>query len=304
MSQIKKVNNIFLITVMFAVGGSLFMGAFSVGKDNELFSLLAAQLLYVIPAILYLKSSGGNIKERLRFNRIKGSTMILLILFSYLITPLLTYLNIVSMLFSKNMIQNTIDGIVKNYPMAVGIIAVGLIPCILEETIYRGVFFNEYRKINPRKGILISGFLFGLMHMNWNQFVYAFVMGMIFAVLVEASDSIIASMIVHFTINTTSVVTAYIQSEMAFVTAPNEMVLEEEQLKMYLCNYWIVVVFFGILAFFLLKQIAKNQGRKEELNALFFNNGKEKEVQAPFFTLPLVLGSLICIFIMIGVEVL
>ena len=303
MNQIKKVNEIFLITVMIAVGGSLLLGTFSFSKNNELVSLLLSQIIYVIPTVLYLGMSRGNLKERLRINRVKGSTVILLILFSYLISPLLSYLNAVSMLFSKNRIQNTVYNIVVDYPLIVGIIAVALIPCILEETVYRGVFFNEYRKVNAKKGILISGLLFGLMHMNWNQFVYAFVMGMIFAVVVEACDSIIASMIVHFTINSSSVVMSYLQAKKVTGIEAQNLFMKKDELVLFLSSYWIVVIIFCILAFYLLKRIAKIQGRMEEFKKVFSVKKMIDSKEEAFLTLPIISGILVCIIIMIGVEI-
>ena len=43
--------------------------------------------------------------------------------------------------------------------------------------------------------------IFGLMHLNFNQFSYGFALGVIFAAVVEASGSIYASMVIHFLIN-------------------------------------------------------------------------------------------------------
>ena len=51
------------------------------------------------------------------------------------------------------------------------------------------------------KAALMSGLIFGLMHLNFNQFSYGFVLGVIFAAVVEASGSIYASMAIHFLIN-------------------------------------------------------------------------------------------------------
>ena len=42
---------------------------------------------------------------------------------------------------------------------------------------------------------------FGLMHMNFNQFCYAFVLGIAFGILLEATGSIFATMTAHFVIN-------------------------------------------------------------------------------------------------------
>ena len=58
--------------------------------------------------------------------------------------------------------------------------------------------------------ILLTGFLFGCMHMNLNQFIYAFALGIYLAFLVEATGSIFSSMIAHFTLNATSVVMSFL----------------------------------------------------------------------------------------------
>ena len=87
---------------------------------------------------------------------------------------------------------------------------VAFLPCVLEESVYRGVFYNEYSKINPWKAALLSGFLFGLAHGNINQFTYAMVMGFLFALLNTATGSLLSSMLVHFWINASSVVMVYL----------------------------------------------------------------------------------------------
>ena len=51
----------------------------------------------------------------------------------------------------------------------------------------------------------MSGLVFGLFHLNINQFCYAFVIGVVFAFLVEATGSIWSSVLAHFAINTYSI---------------------------------------------------------------------------------------------------
>ena len=52
--------------------------------------------------------------------------------------------------------------------------------------------------MNMKKTIILVGFLFGLMHLNIEQFFYASVIGMFLTFLVYVTGSIIPSMIVHF----------------------------------------------------------------------------------------------------------
>jgi len=186
---------------------------------------------------------------------------------------------------------------------------VAVIPAILEETVYRGVFFNEFRKMNPRKGVVLSGLLFGLMHMNFNQFIYAFVMGMIFALLVEVTDSIISSMIVHFTINGSSVILMYllpkIQNLTNGVAKDNELVsqtfnatqISNKALLPVVAFYGVLAVFSTIVAFFILKGIASIAKRPNALKDLITKKTKSK--MELLDSLPLMFGIMICFAIMI-----
>lgn len=314
MNQVRKVNFIFLIMLFLSFMSSIVFGAIPSIRENAIASLLITQIVYIVPAILYLKSGGGNIRERLRINPIKWSTIPLLVLLYLFISPLMTYLNVISMTFAKNTIQNTIFDIVGNYPAITGVFIIAFVPCVFEEIIYRGVFFNEYRNVNPRKGIVLSGLIFGLMHLNFNQFMYAFVIGMIFALVVEACDSVVASMIVHFCINGSSTISAYRYVKTSNFEQLGQMqlssVMNEEQLKMYLSCYWIVVLFSTILAYFLLKFIAKNEGRSNVFSTIFRKEETEGTIETVstnktkerFLTAPLVIGIVICFLFMIGSE--
>jgi len=138
------------------------------------------------------------------------SDMLLALLFGILINPVMTLINALSMVFSTNVIGTSILDIAEQVPFLFGVILVAVIPAVVEETVYRGVFYNEYSKIHPLKAALLSGLLFGIMHGNFNQFSYAAVMGILFAFLIEATGSILSTMLVHFWINASSVVMMYI----------------------------------------------------------------------------------------------
>lgn len=293
MERIKRVNEVFLITVALSVVASFVLGAIPALQDNELASLLFSQLVYAVPVLIYLLKTRENPKTALRFQGLKPVTVILLVVFAYLITPVLNVLNAVSMLFSTNMINNSLMGIITEYPLWVGIASVALVPAILEESVYRGVFFNEYRKKNPKLGILISGLLFGLMHMNINQFSYAFVMGIIFAILVEATDSLFASMVVHFVINATSVLASAFVGEAVMVQTKGELIS-------YLYTMLPIAVVFTGLAIAILFLIAKLEKKREVLKTLFSAENKKRET---IITLPLVLGIVICVFLMVYMEI-
>ena len=81
------------------------------------------------------------------------------------------------------------------------ILFVALLPAFVEEFVFRGVFYQTYRKSSMKAALVLSGLLFGCMHMNFNQFLYTFVFGMILVFMMEATGSIVTSMICHFLLN-------------------------------------------------------------------------------------------------------
>lgn len=293
MERVQEVNKVFLITVIAAVLVSFFLGAVPAVQENPLLNLLISQTVYAVPMLLYIAQNRGNGLESLRIRPLRPITVFLLVVFSYLITPALNVLNAFSMLFSTNVISSSLNGIIKEYPLWVGILAIGLLPCILEEGVYRGVFFHEYQKHNPRAGILLSGLLFGLMHMNFNQFIYAFVMGILFAFLVEACDSLLGSVIVHFCINATSVVLSRMAPAAVTVSG-------KEELFSYIRILLIPAMVMALLALGLIFIIASLEGRKAAVAELLKSDNKKRETVV---TLPLLLGIGICIALMVYVEI-
>ena len=81
----------------------------------------------------------------------------------------------------------------------VSFIGVGLIPAFFEEFVVRGGMLNSYiRTGRLRASVLLTALLFGLQHMNPTQLFYAFVTGVILALLFVLTDSIWPGILFHF----------------------------------------------------------------------------------------------------------
>lgn len=312
MKRVRQVNEIFLLTVIIALAASYVFGAFPFIQQRPYLSLLLSQAILALPVIVYLMRGTDRLWGLLPIRRVKISNVFLLVLFAAFISPLLTLLNALSLLFTTNRIMNTVSSIVSTQPLILSLLMIAVIPAVLEETIYRGVFFQEYRKINPRLGVVLSGLLFGFMHMNFNQFIYAFVMGMIFAVVVEVTDSLVSSMIIHFTINGSSVVLTYLMLQwqktagdltkdsgiagQAF--AGNMGTVPEKALLLSAIGFYgVVAVFSTVAAFWILKRIARNAGRPEALRNLFTTRTAFTIRRLEF--LPLGMGIALCFAVMV-----
>lgn len=87
------------------------------------------------------------------------------------------------------------------------LLAVGILGPIFEEVLFRGLIFGELRKITKvRSALFLQAVLFGAFHMNVIQGSYAFIIGIVLGYVCYRSNSILAPIIVHITINTTSVI--------------------------------------------------------------------------------------------------
>lgn len=80
-----------------------------------------------------------------------------------------------------------------------------LITAILEEAFFRYLPLALLSPHSKKAAIFISAFFFAFLHLNFHQFVYAFVAGVIFATLDVVFDSIMPSVIIHFVNNLLSV---------------------------------------------------------------------------------------------------
>lgn len=318
MNRVKSVNRVFLATVLISIIGAFINSWILNYTDNDIVVLVLSQIILIIPSAVYLISQKLNVAKAIRLNKIKLSNVILIIVFSYLITPLMNFINAISMLFVQNDTTDFMNNILENNGLLLSVLAVALIPCILEETVYRGIFYNEYSKVSPWKGILLSGFLFGIIHGNLNQFTYAFAMGIVFALLIEATNSILATMIVHFFINGTSVLLSALYPKLfkmlealygtelfnadELMDSMNSGISSSMDFGYVLRSYGLTAIIGTILAFIVYRTIAKNSDRWDYIKGIFTRKAIREDswnTKQLLLTLSLAIGIIICVALML-----
>ena len=83
-------------------------------------------------------------------------------------------------------------------PHILSFVAIAIMPAILEELLMRGIILDGLlRHHDPRKAILVSAFLFGLIHLNPIQFVYGFLSGLFLGWVYWRTRSLLACMVIH-----------------------------------------------------------------------------------------------------------
>ncbi len=101
---------------------------------------------------------------------------------------------------------NTIDSLQPENPACAVImfIQLAVFAPIFEEFWFRGVVMESVRPYGNGFAIFVSAFLFGLTHANFQQFFYAFVLGVGFGYIAQSTRSIISTTIMHAAFNSIS----------------------------------------------------------------------------------------------------
>ena len=86
-------------------------------------------------------------------------------------------------------------------------LGLALITPILEELLHRGVVFGRLRRrMGMWPAVIISALIFAVLHFNIVQFIYAFLLGVVFALFVEKTGQLYMAIIAHVVANSIAVI--------------------------------------------------------------------------------------------------
>lgn len=275
-------------------------------------NVFASEIMLVIPALLTMgmwyiyqlwresKDDGYQMpamSERLMFRRVRFTTLLLTVLFTWAVLPLMTLCNAISMIFVENEVALA-SGDITNMPFALAVFVIAVYGPMCEEFAFRGVIYGGYRRnCRPLPSVLMSGLLFGLMHLNFNQFGYAFVLGCAMALLVEAAGSIWPSVLLHFIVNFQSVASLFAIDRYLGGIAVNDVGGSIETMYVSIVIYGLISIITTYLAVLLLRKIASNEGRQNPLTMLRYSRHYEGRT---IWSVSLVLGIAMALFLMIS----
>lgn len=208
MKYIKSAGFFSLFYVILYFGLSMGMRLFV--SNSDLYTVLFYGIM-LIAALIYLRIFGDDLKTALRIHPIHIGSFFLIILLAFTIRPVAAFITLIGDLFFNDFTTTTMtQKVMAN--LGISIFTTAILPGLVEETLFRGVFYSKVRKANPIKGILLTALFFGIAHMNFQQFCYAFFLGIVFGILVEATDSILSSITAHMVFNGSSLFLTYLIS--------------------------------------------------------------------------------------------
>lgn len=171
--------------------------------------------MFAMPVILYSLFVSKNVKKTFSdfgFKKISftivlcsiGLGFVLFFINNYVADIFYTILSLVGYDNSINVTLSTNTTILSEFFLT------AMIPGFCEEVLHRGMFMRGSSKQGyTRYGLLLSSILFGLMHLNIQQFFYAMILGGLMGFVVLIADSIYPAMIIHFMNNALSIYFSY-----------------------------------------------------------------------------------------------
>ena len=156
------------------------------------------------------------------------------------------------------------------------LLLIAVLPALVEEFAMRCIVLQPMRRFGDRYAVLMSAFVFALMHGNLVQIPFAFVAGIAFGYYVVATGSIWVGVLAHFLNNAYSVVLNYLVE-----TTP------EAANRVYQLTISITLV-FGLLCVVLFWKVCPHQKLQKKTTAL---SGGEKTA-VYLFTVPMVIAVL------------
>ncbi|MBE6597020.1 MAG: CPBP family intramembrane metalloprotease [Ruminococcaceae bacterium] len=179
-----------------------------INRDNEYLSVVILQMMiFLVPAAVWSRFSGEKYIRSLRLNLPKGDSLIVIIAATLamisggiLLSLLFGGLESLSENFSLyDTFISKDDGTapVKLYL----ILAYAALPAICEEFVYRGIICHEYEKGGVLRAVLLSSLFFGLLHFNLHNLPVYFFAGIVLAMTMYATRSLLGAVITHFLYN-------------------------------------------------------------------------------------------------------
>ena len=139
--------------------------------------------------------------------KMKFGYLLLLIMMMYGVTLVGMLMGLpIHLVLSSIRLQSTTDngslgGLMMNSGQIIMTVTIGILPAIFEELLFRKFLIDRTIRHGEFISCAMSGIMFGLWHGNFQQFFFAFFVGVMFAFVYIRTGKIIYTMIMHASMN-------------------------------------------------------------------------------------------------------
>lgn len=167
-----------------------------------------------IPAFLYFSIRRMPLREALPFEKVGFIKTAACVMFGVAVCLLGDIpANIVSSIIDSFGLENDLSMPLTNDPsvLILFFITIAVAPPIVEELLFRGMILQSLRRFGDGFAIVASAMLFGLFHGNFVQMVFAFIAGLVMALVDVRTNSLLPSIFIHFCNNSISFAITLVQ---------------------------------------------------------------------------------------------
>lgn len=271
--------------------------------------LIISELTILTPTLIFALKKKMSFREDFGFCKIKVGTIFMSVLLSVLITPVATFVNLLSQLFVPNTMVQASNELFSGSALMILFLS-SIYGPFCEELCFRSAILRRYEKGSGFiRAVLISSLFFGLLHLNVNQACYAFVLGILFSIINKASGSVYTSMIIHTCVNGGNMLMLFFSLQVSKLSgAEMDVAAAAESVRGATSFMYIMIGIFLVLALGGLAisvpcviWMAKHEGHLEEFKSAFSKNkDPEKKKVRAFFNVPTIIATVVAAFLVFG----
>ena len=187
--------------------------------------ILQVGVLFILPLLLFKTFTKQTFKQtfkEFKYTKISFLSIICAIVIGlgcyFLNLAIASFFSSIIQLFGYESAPTFASGETTNSALGliINLILVAVLPAICEENLHRGMLLSGYATMGIKKAVILSSLMFGLLHLNVNQFFYTTILGFLIAMTVVISKSIVPGIIIHFINNALSIYLNFATSNKIF----------------------------------------------------------------------------------------
>ncbi len=242
-------------------------------------------LMFTLPFVFFFKLNGYRISSLVKFKKPKKQDFLPYLFLGVGVCFFANFaVNIAGQIFESFGVDYSVTPI-ENPTGFLGFmltfIAIAVIPPLVEEFACRGIILGSLKKYGESFAIVCSAIIFGIMHGNFQQMPFAFLVGLVLGFIAIKTNTIWVSVAVHAVNNAISVLLDYV-SRIA-----NEAVLNV---------FSVILLTACLLATFIAVMLFKNGDDVYKLKKAKTEAGEKKKYKW-FFTAPTIIIFIVICFI-------
>lgn len=267
----KKYLNVLSVNTLILILAIVFLTiGFNIQQKYEFKGQLLTEIFIVLLPALFIART-GNFKRVLKLNKISIKNILLTILIVIFAYPIILLLNGLFMSLFSSIMEFTnisrqminLDTSIYNY-----LLYYCVVPAICEEVFFRATVMNAYEIYGSKFAIIMSALVFALFHFDIQNLMAPFLLGILFANVLNLTNSIYAAIIAHFTNNIIAVLfSRYVGDEFFKYLWQTKIAREIGSLQLFII---IILIALSIVSAIFLRMLFKHF-KKENLSK---NNNK------------------------------